>query len=64
METSRVVRAEFLSVNSRPFADAARGTGVRDVDVILRHLVPNVAPTILVAGTLAVGRGISTRRPL
>lgn len=58
METARIVRAEFLTLTSRPFVDAARANGVAAGSIILRHLIPNAAPSIAVAATLAVGRGI------
>lgn len=58
METARVVRAEFLSLSERPFVEAARSAGVRDAHIVLKHLLPNAAPAAIVAGTLAVGRGI------
>lgn len=58
METARIVRAEFFSLVSRPFVDAARAVGIRARAIIVRHLIPNVAPSIAVAATLAVGRGI------
>lgn len=58
METARVVRAEFLSLTHRPFVDAARAAGGRDLRIVLKHMLPNAAPPIIVAATLAVGRGI------
>ena len=58
METARVVRAEFLSLKQRPFVDAARAVGARDLRIVLRHVLPNAAPPAIVAATLAVGRGI------
>jgi len=58
METARVVRAEALSVSARPFMDAARAVGARPSRLVWRHLLPNVLPTVAVATTLAVGRGI------
>lgn len=58
METARVVRSEVLSLSSRAFVEAARGSGAAPLRVVVRHLLPNVAPTIAVATTLAVGRGI------
>ena len=58
METARVVRADVLTLRDRPFIDAARATGAGGVRIVWHHLVPNVAPTIAVSATLAVGRGI------
>ncbi len=58
METARVVRAEFLSLTQRPFAEAARAGGANHAHIIVRHLLPNAAPPAIVSATLAVGRGI------
>ncbi|HEX9582117.1 MAG TPA: ABC transporter permease [Gemmatimonadales bacterium] len=58
METARVVRAEALSISARPFMDAARALGTGPTRLVWRHLIPNVLPTVAVATTLAVGRGI------
>jgi peptide/nickel transport system permease protein len=58
METARVVRAEVLSLSTRGFVDAARASGTRGAGILGRHIMPNVAPTVAVAATLAVGRAI------
>jgi peptide/nickel transport system permease protein len=58
METARLVRAELLSLREREFVEAARATGTRSARIVVRHLLPNAAPAIIIAATLAVGRGI------
>ena len=58
METARVVRAEVQSIAARDFVTAGRATGARTPRIVLRHILPGVVPTIAVALTLAVGRGI------
>ena len=58
METARVVRADFLTLRSRDFVEAARAVGARPWRIVVRHLLPNVAATAAVASTLAVGRAI------
>jgi peptide/nickel transport system permease protein len=52
--TARVVRAEFLSLRERPFVESALATGAGKVRVIVRHILPNVVPVIVVAATLRV----------
>jgi peptide/nickel transport system permease protein len=64
METARVVRAEFLSLRSHEFVAAARAAGASPLRVVLAHLLPNAAPSIVVSMTLAVGRGILTEAAL
>jgi peptide/nickel transport system permease protein len=58
METARVVRSEVRSLSGRGFIESARAGGVSGSRILWRHLMPNVAPLLAVATTLAVGRGI------
>jgi len=58
METARVVRADVQSIAARDFVTAARASGARTPRIVLRHILPGVVPTIAVALTLSVGRGI------
>ena len=53
--TSRMVRAEVLSLRERPFVDAARALGAGPGRVIVRHVLPNVAAPIIVSATLGIG---------
>ncbi|MGH7700358.1 MAG: ABC transporter permease [Gemmatimonadales bacterium] len=53
--TSRLVRAEVLSVRERAFVDAARLLGAGPARVIAHHVLPNVAAPIVVSAALAVG---------
>ena len=52
--TARVVRAEFLSLREREFVEAARALGAGGLRIIVRHILPNVVPVIVVAATLRV----------
>ncbi|HVE78631.1 MAG TPA: ABC transporter permease [Gemmatimonadaceae bacterium] len=58
METARVVRAEVASLRAREFVEAARAAGAGHGRVVVRHLLPNAAPAVAVATTLAAGRAI------
>ena len=49
---ARVVRAEALSMSQRDFVMAARALGAPSPRLILRHVLPNVAPTIIVMAAL------------
>jgi peptide/nickel transport system permease protein len=53
--TSRLVRAETVRLRSEDFVRAAEALGAGRMRIALRHLLPNVAAPILVAGTLGVG---------
>lgn len=51
----RTVRAEVLSVKQIEYVDAARVIGLPNPLIILRHVLPNVATTIIVLSTMKVG---------
>ncbi|KOC89633.1 peptide ABC transporter permease [Winslowiella iniecta] len=55
---ARLVRAEFLTLRSLDYVDAARVMGIGHRQIILRHLLPNALPPISVYATLAVATGI------
>jgi peptide/nickel transport system permease protein len=52
---SRVVRAAVLAVRESPFIEAARALGAGSLGIVLRHVLPNVAPVILVVASSQVG---------
>ena len=49
---ARVVRGEVLSLREREFVDAARCLGLSPWRIMLRHILPNVLPTLVVVTTL------------
>ncbi len=55
---ARIVRASFLSLREREFAEAARALGNNDGRIIFRHLLPNAVAPIIVQATLAVANVI------
>jgi peptide/nickel transport system permease protein len=52
---ARLVRGEVLSVRGRDFMLATRSLGASNLRLILRHLLPNVLPVMIVAASLGVG---------
>lgn len=62
---ARVVRAEALSVTQRDFVIGARALGAPPARLIVRHVLPNVLPIIVVmaalgtSGTLLLDAGLS-----
>ena len=48
----RVVRGEVLAVRERPYIEAARAVGVGERRMIVRHILPNVAGSVIVIVTL------------
>ena len=61
---ARVVRGVVLSLREQEFIEAARAMGSSDSRIIWRHLLPNAAGPIVVAGTLAVAFAILTEAAL
>jgi peptide/nickel transport system permease protein len=53
--TARLVRGEVLGIAESEFMIATRSVGASDVRLIVRHLLPNVLPVMIVAASLGVG---------
>jgi oligopeptide transport system permease protein len=51
---ARLVRGQLLSLKEMEFVEAARALGVRDRNIVMRHLLPNAIGPIIVAVTLGV----------
>ncbi len=58
LTSARIVRSEVLSLKSRPFIDAAIVGGASRTRVLTRHLLPNVAPQVLLATTLMMPHAV------
>lgn len=52
---SRVMRGATLGVSTATYVEAARACGATNVRIILRHLLPNIVPTIIVVYSLGFG---------
>ena len=55
---ARLVRAEFLSLRTRDFVEAARALGAGRARIIARHMLPNTMGPIVVNGTLTMAGSI------
>lgn len=55
---ARLTRAEFLRLKQLDFVRSARGIGASDARIILRTILPNALPPIIVSATLATGSAI------
>jgi peptide/nickel transport system permease protein len=55
---ARTVRGEVLSLRERDFVMAARGLGASNARLMLRHVLPNAAPTILVMAALSTSNTV------
>ena len=52
---ARLVRGDVLAIKGRDFVLAAESVGVRDVRMILRHILPNAMYSVLVVASLDIG---------
>jgi peptide/nickel transport system permease protein len=55
---ARLTRAEFLRIRELDYVKAARSMGASNARIILRLILPNAAPPLIVAATLTVGAAI------
>jgi peptide/nickel transport system permease protein len=55
---ARLVRGQFLSFREQQFVLAARSIGVPPIQIMFRHLFPNVVGTVTVAATFGMANAI------
>jgi peptide/nickel transport system permease protein len=55
---ARLVRGQLLALREYDYVIASRVIGVQDRTIILRHLLPNVVPFVIVAATFGVAYAI------
>lgn len=55
---ARLVRGEVLSLRTREFVEAATLQGLGNTQIILRHILPNALPPIIVLASLMVAQAI------
>lgn len=61
---TRVVRAQVLSVKERQFIMRARALGIKDLNIIFIHILPQVLPVIFAEATLDVSFAILSEASL
>jgi len=55
---SRVIRSATIAIAHGTYVEAARAVGCGHVRIILRHILPNVAATIIILATIGLGTAI------
>lgn len=55
---ARVVRSQTLALKEKEFIEAARANGSKKGTIMLRHLFPNVVPTLIVLFSLSIPEAI------
>ncbi len=51
---ARVIRGQVIAMRDLEYVTAARATGLRDLRIILRHVMPNLSSYLIVTATLAL----------
>ena len=64
MSAARIVRGQVLALKEREFVLAARSIGTPPFRLIVRHILPNVVSSIMVAATLGIASAIITESVL
>ncbi|MBT2529231.1 ABC transporter permease [Streptomyces sp. ISL-99] len=62
--TARLVRAQTLAVESRPYIERATALGGGHGHIMTRHVLPNVMPLVLAQTTLGISSAILTEATL
>ncbi len=55
---ARVVRAQTMSLKEKEFVEAAKSMGVKDSVIMIRHILPNCIPNLIVLFTLNIPESI------
>ena len=55
---ARIARAATLGLVARDFIEAARAVGAGRMRIVLRHLLPNLAPILIVLTTIDLGSAV------
>lgn len=58
MNIARIVRGETISLNEREYVVYAKISGQKTHATILKHILPNIMPTIIVSATMNIAQAI------
>jgi ABC-type dipeptide/oligopeptide/nickel transport system permease subunit len=61
---ARIVRGETIAIRNQPYIDAARVTGATNTRLVGRHILPNVAPIMLIWASQVIPAFIITEAAL
>lgn len=57
-DVARIVRAEVLSLKKQNFIIMSKTIGFSDIFIIIKHILPNVLPMIIVAASISMANSI------
>ncbi len=55
---SRIVRSATISIKESQYVEASQAVGASSARILLRHILPNVAPIIIIAASVQIGSAI------
>lgn len=61
---ARTARSAALSERNKDYMDAARGLGLSRASIVVRHLLPNALPPLIVVGTVQIAHAIALEATL
>jgi peptide/nickel transport system permease protein len=61
---ARVIRSNTLALRELPFVEAARGIGMSEARIAIRHVLPNTLAPVIVLATAQLGAAILTEASL
>jgi peptide/nickel transport system permease protein len=61
---ARLARAEFIAQRDREYVQAARAIGMSGIEIIVRQILPNALPPVIVVSSLMVATAILTESGL
>ncbi len=54
-EIAQQVRGQFVLIKRKPFIEGARAIGLSDLEIMVRHILPNILPSLVVITPLEMG---------
>ncbi|MCK4470204.1 MAG: ABC transporter permease subunit, partial [Anaerolineae bacterium] len=54
-EIAQYIRAEFIRIKQEPYLDSGRAVGLNSLELAIRHVLPNVLPSLVVITLLEMG---------
>ena len=55
---SRIVRSSVLSLRERDYVEAARTIGAGNLRIVVRHILPNLMPTVIILSSISVAAAV------
>lgn len=56
--SSRVIRGATISAKQNQYVEAARVVGASDMRIVIRHVLPNVLPVVIIGASIQVGGAV------